>query len=63
MISNESINIWSHLGGFLYFLVLLVYDDFFKIPNILDSSVADYLVFTALLIGFQVMHRFSIEFI
>ncbi|KAK3752119.1 hypothetical protein QZH41_011384 [Actinostola sp. cb2023] len=59
VMSNESINIWSHLIGFLYFSVLLIHDNCFKIPYINGSSLADYLVFSALLIGFQLCMLFS----
>lgn len=52
--SNESINIWSHIIGFFYFSFLLIYDNFLKIPYVAGSTLADYLVFSALLIGFQV---------
>ncbi|XP_031572377.1 progestin and adipoQ receptor family member 3-like [Actinia tenebrosa] len=59
MMSNESINIWSHILGFWYFSFLLIYDNFLKIPYVAGSTLADYLVFSALLIGFQLCMLFS----
>ena len=53
VLSNETINIWSHLSGLFYFLYLALYDNFVYIPE-RNGSFPDHMVFSALLIGFQV---------
>lgn len=51
--SNESINIWSHLLGFLVFLLLLLYDNLVILPRT-NSSFSDYFVVSLGLLCYQV---------
>lgn len=51
--SNESINIWSHLLGFLIFLLLMVYDNLIILPRT-GSSFSDYFVVSLGLLCYQV---------
>lgn len=51
--SNESINIWSHLLGFLIFLLLMVYDNLIILPKT-GSSFSDYFVVSLGLLCYQV---------
>lgn len=58
VMSNESINIWSHLLGFLYFFYLLLVDNLARIPEH-DGTFSDHVVFTCLLIGYMICMFFS----
>lgn len=51
--SNESVNIWSHLLGFLVFLLLLLYDNLVILPRT-NSSFSDYFVVSLGLLCYQV---------
>jgi len=53
--SNESINIWSHLIGFLVFLFLLIYDNVVSL-SVLDCSFTDQLVVSIGLCCYQVSY-------
>ncbi|KAH3862539.1 progestin and adipoQ receptor family member 3-like isoform X2 [Dreissena polymorpha] len=50
--SNETINIWSHLGGFFLFIFLTLYDNIIEIPYN-KGSLADHLVVTIGLFCYQ----------
>ncbi|XP_071829342.1 progestin and adipoQ receptor family member 3-like [Apostichopus japonicus] len=50
--SNESVNIWTHLIGFLIFLLLGVYDNLILLPSY-DATFWDYIVYTLCLTCFQ----------
>ncbi|EDO36328.1 predicted protein [Nematostella vectensis] len=52
--SNETINIWTHLLGFLVFSFLFLYNNIVVLPHIKGATIADHMVFSALLIGFQI---------
>lgn len=58
VLSNESINIWSHLVGFFYFFYLLLVDTFVTIPEN-DGTFSDYVVLTLLLAGYMTSMLFS----
>lgn len=58
--SNESINIWSHLLGFLIFLLLMVYDNLIILPRT-GSSFSDYFVVSLGLLCYQVC-KFKSQF-
>ena len=51
------VNIWSHLLGFCFFVVVAVYDNLIVIPD-LRGSVSDHLFVTLALICFQVKKYF-----
>ena len=53
VLSNETINIWSHLLGLMYFSYLTFHDNFVYVPK-KNGTFEDHLVLTALLAGFQV---------
>ncbi|XP_011432355.3 progestin and adipoQ receptor family member 3 [Magallana gigas] len=59
--SNESINIWSHLLGFLIFLLLMVYDNLIILPRT-GSSFSDYFVVSLGLLCYQVCMLCSVGF-
>lgn len=46
-------NIWSHLLGFLLFLVLMLYDNLIALPR-LKGELSDHVVMTLGLICYQV---------
>ncbi|XP_072038373.1 progestin and adipoQ receptor family member 3-like [Amphiura filiformis] len=50
--SNESINVWTHIIGFLIFLLLAVYDNAVTIPE-LQGSWTDHIIYTVYLSCFQ----------
>ncbi|XP_033643886.1 progestin and adipoQ receptor family member 3-like isoform X2 [Asterias rubens] len=50
--SNETVNVWSHLAGFLIFLGLTIYDNLVTIPNF-NGTLNDHLVYTVGLTCFQ----------
>ncbi|KAK7113193.1 progestin and adipoQ receptor family member 3-like isoform X1 [Littorina saxatilis] len=50
--SNETLNIWSHLVGFLLFLVLMLYDNLIAIPR-LRGGLTDHVVITLGLLCYQ----------
>ncbi|KAK7506545.1 hypothetical protein BaRGS_00002020 [Batillaria attramentaria] len=52
MWNNETINIWSHLLGWVLFLVLTLYDNLIAIPN-LKGGLADHIVITLGLLCYQ----------
>ncbi|ESO94939.1 hypothetical protein LOTGIDRAFT_144778 [Lottia gigantea] len=52
MWSNETINIWSHLLGFLLFFCLMINDLVFTLPSY-KTHVTDYIVITFGLLCFQ----------
>ncbi|XP_020602180.1 progestin and adipoQ receptor family member 3-like [Orbicella faveolata] len=58
VLSNESINIWSHLVGFLYFFYLLLVDNLVRIPDH-NGTFSDHAVLTSLLIGYMISMFFS----
>ena len=43
--SNETLNIWSHLGGFFLFVLMALYDNLIILPR-LGSSVYDHIILT-----------------
>lgn len=45
MWTNESLNIWTHLIGGLWFLFVIIYDNFVHIPNI-GGSLHDHIIAT-----------------
>ncbi|XP_038060273.1 progestin and adipoQ receptor family member 3-like [Patiria miniata] len=51
--SNETVNVWSHLIGFLIFLALTIYDNLVTIPNF-NGTLSDHLIYTVFLTCFQV---------
>ena len=51
--SNETLNIWSHLLGFILFLMLMLYDNLIAIPR-LKGELSDHVVTTIGLICYQV---------
>ena len=53
IMSNESINTWSHLAGFVYFFLLMLYDNFVLIPR-KGGTFQDHAIFTIFLIGYQI---------
>ena len=57
MLSNESINIWSHLVGFVFFFYLLLADNLVRIPEN-NGTFSDHVVLALLLIGFMVKLNF-----
>lgn len=58
VLSNESINIWSHLVGFFFFFYLLLADNLVRIPEN-NGTFSDHVVLTLLLIGFMISMFFS----
>ncbi|XP_032824942.1 progestin and adipoQ receptor family member 3 isoform X2 [Petromyzon marinus] len=53
IVSNETVNIWSHLFGFLLFFFLGVYDTLVMLPAA-QASHDDYIIYTIFLFCFQV---------
>jgi predicted membrane channel-forming protein YqfA (hemolysin III family) len=52
-LTNETINIWTHLLGSLVFFFLLIYSNAVTIPDSL-GGYADHVVFTSFLLLYQV---------
>lgn len=50
--NNETINVWSHLGGFLLFLYLVLHDNIIYIPRF-GGSFTDHIIVTLGLICYQ----------
>ncbi|PVD37675.1 hypothetical protein C0Q70_00274 [Pomacea canaliculata] len=50
--NNETLNIWSHLIGFLVFLVLTLYDNLIAIPHLRGETI-DHIYVTIALLCFQ----------
>ncbi|KAL4240114.1 Progestin and adipoQ receptor member 3 [Mactra antiquata] len=50
--TNETINIWSHLGGFFLFIFFMLYDNIIEIPHN-GGSFADHAIVTIGLICYQ----------
>ncbi|WAQ96137.1 PAQR3-like protein [Mya arenaria] len=50
--TNETMNIWSHLGGFFLFIFFMLYDNIIELPNH-QGTVADHLIVTAGLLCYQ----------
>ncbi|XP_045213790.1 progestin and adipoQ receptor family member 3-like isoform X1 [Mercenaria mercenaria] len=50
--TNETINIWSHLGGFFLFIFFMLYDNIIEIPRN-DGTLADHIIVTIGLICYQ----------
>ncbi|KAK3590940.1 hypothetical protein CHS0354_034511 [Potamilus streckersoni] len=50
--SNETLNIWSHFGGFFLFLFLMLYDNIIIIPNY-NGGYTDHIIITLGLLCFQ----------
>lgn len=59
--SNESVNIWTHLIGFVIFLILGAYDNLILLP-FYGASFWDHVIYTLCLTCFQVqcLHHFNI---
>ncbi|XP_043911670.1 progestin and adipoQ receptor family member 3-like isoform X2 [Protopterus annectens] len=52
ILSNESINIWSHLLGFILFFLMGLHDTCFLLPSS-NSTREDYIVFVIFVLCFQ----------
>ncbi|XP_077999431.1 progestin and adipoQ receptor family member 3-like isoform X2 [Glandiceps talaboti] len=50
--SNETLNIWTHMVGFLIFFFLCIYDNLFLIPQY-DGTKIDHLMYTVFLTCFM----------
>ncbi|XP_030197241.1 progestin and adipoQ receptor family member 3 isoform X3 [Gadus morhua] len=61
MLSNETVNIWTHLLGFLLFFTLGVNDLAYVLPSA-DASHEDYLIYAAGLFCFQVCMLCSVGY-
>ena len=55
--SNETVNIWSHLLGYILFFLLMLWDIAVFIPNT-SGSPSDYLIMSLGLLCFQVRTHF-----
>ena len=55
MWNNETLNIWSHLLGFLLFVVLLLYDNLIAIPK-LNGDLSDHIVVSLGILCYQVSY-------
>ncbi|KAG1714488.1 Progestin and adipoQ receptor family member 3 [Nymphon striatum] len=51
--NNETINVWSHIIGFLAFSMLMVYDLLYFLPSV-KVSLEDYFVLTFALFSYQI---------
>jgi hypothetical protein len=51
--NNETINVWSHLGGFIIFLYLVLHDNIIYIPKF-GGSFTDHIIVTLGLLCYQV---------
>lgn len=54
MLSNETVNIWSHLLGFLLFFCVGVYNMASVLPSV-GASREDYVIYSIALFCFQVL--------
>uniref|UniRef100_A0A9J7YKV2 Progestin and adipoQ receptor family member IIIa n=1 Tax=Cyprinus carpio carpio TaxID=630221 RepID=A0A9J7YKV2_CYPCA len=61
ILSNETVNIWSHLLGFFLFFTLGVYDLLAVLP-MLDASREDYVIYSIGLFCFQVCMLCSVGY-
>lgn len=61
ILSNETVNIWSHLLGFCLFFILGVYDLLAVLP-VLGASREDYVIFSICLFCFQVCMLCSVGY-
>lgn len=61
MLSNETVNIWSHLLGFLLFLTLALHDMTTLLP-VTNATREDYVIHTISLFCFQVCMLCSVGF-
>ena len=52
-LTNETVNIWTHLLGCFIFFTLLIYSNAVTIPSVL-GGYADHVVFTCFLLFYQV---------
>lgn len=52
--NNETVNIWSHLLGFLYFSYMQINSNFYVLPR-LNGSFHDHLALTLSVFGAQVL--------
>jgi predicted membrane channel-forming protein YqfA (hemolysin III family) len=52
-LTNETVNIWTHLLGCLIFFALLIYSNAVTIPSV-HGGYADHVVFTCFLLFYQV---------
>lgn len=55
MLSNETVNIWSHLLGFLLFFCVGVYNMASVLP-VVGASREDYVIYSIALFCFQVLN-------
>lgn len=53
ILSNETVNIWSHLLGLIYFTLLQFNDNLYFLPDH-GSTFGDHMTFTAMNLCFQV---------
>jgi predicted membrane channel-forming protein YqfA (hemolysin III family) len=53
ILSNETVNIWSHLLGLIYFTLLQFNDNLYFLPEYGGTS-GDHMTFTAMNLCFQV---------
>lgn len=53
--NNETVNIWTHVIGFVYFFSCLLYDLAYFLP-LHNAGAADYFVFVGTLLCFQVSY-------
>jgi predicted membrane channel-forming protein YqfA (hemolysin III family) len=51
--NNETINIWSHLLGFVLFFFMMLYDNAVFIPGV-HGSLADHIIISIGLLCYQV---------
>ena len=54
ILSNETVNIWSHLLGLIYFTLLQFEDNIYFLPDH-QGSIGDHMTFTIMNLCFQVM--------
>ncbi|XP_041362846.1 progestin and adipoQ receptor family member 3-like isoform X2 [Gigantopelta aegis] len=50
--SNETVNIWTHFGGFFIFLLITLYDNLIVIPRY-NGTLADHMIVTIGLLCYQ----------
>ncbi|KAF1756551.1 hypothetical protein GCK72_013004 [Caenorhabditis remanei] len=60
-INNETINIWSHLLGFIYFTYQQYYTNYIVLPSV-GSHKADHFVFTLSIFGMQMCMLLSASY-
>lgn len=64
LLHNETINIWSHLLGFLFFVAIFLRDILFLIPakeSGVEVAYSDFFVLCSLIICYQV-HNYAFSF-